>query len=297
MLRDMWKIGAFIGEHSLAKRHRLACYAAVGRWQLASRLLPGPAVVPFANGTRLLAERGMTGATGNIYTGLHEFEDMGFLLHFLRPDDLFADIGANIGSYTILASAAIGANTIAFEPVPATHEWLRLNIALNNIDAKVERHMLALGDKPGHIAFTLDRGPSNRVAVALGSDDSREVEVEITTLDTVLAGRCPALIKIDVEGYETATIAGAQATLANPHLKAIIMEFNGQGAHFGFDETALRQKLAAAGFAEFSYAPFERKLVALGHAKADNIILVRDRAFVEQRVREAPAFTVLGEAI
>jgi len=38
---------------------------------------------------------------------------------------------------------------------------------------------------------------------------------------------------------------------ANPALNAIIMEFNGQGAHFGFDENALRAKMADLGFAEF----------------------------------------------
>ena len=60
----------------------------------------------------------MTGATGNIYTGLHEFEDMMFLLHLLRPGDIFVDAGANIGSYTVLASAVVGAKSISFEPVP-----------------------------------------------------------------------------------------------------------------------------------------------------------------------------------
>lgn len=295
MIKEFWNIASFIGEHPLARRHRLACIGAMVRWQLGARLLPGPAIVPFANGARLFAERGMTGATGNIYTGLHEFEDMGFLLHFLRPEDLFVDVGANVGSYTVLAAAGIGARTISFEPVPATHEWLRLNVALNNIEAKVDRRQLALGDKPGAIAFTLDRGPSNRVSTApVGAN---QVEVPIATLDSALAGQCPLLIKIDVEGYETAAIAGAEQTLARPELKAIIMEFNGQGAHFGYDEAALRQKLAAAGFEEFSYEPFERKLIPIGSAKADNILMIRDRGFVERRLREAPPFTVLGERI
>jgi len=43
--------------------------------------------------------------------------DMGFLLHFLRKDDLFLDVGANIGSYTVLAGGAVGAKSISFEPV------------------------------------------------------------------------------------------------------------------------------------------------------------------------------------
>ena len=39
-------------------------------------------------GSKLIVRNGMTGATGNIYCGLHEFADMGFVLHLLRPGDL-----------------------------------------------------------------------------------------------------------------------------------------------------------------------------------------------------------------
>ncbi len=44
----------------------------------------------------MVVEPGTTGATGNVYCGLHEFEDMALLLHILRKVDRFVDIGANI---------------------------------------------------------------------------------------------------------------------------------------------------------------------------------------------------------
>jgi hypothetical protein len=47
---------------------------------------------------RLAAGREMTRATGNIYCGLHEFADIGFVLHLLRAGDLSVDVGANIDS-------------------------------------------------------------------------------------------------------------------------------------------------------------------------------------------------------
>ena len=49
----------------------------------------------------------MTGATGNIYCGLHEFIELTFLLHLLRPNDLSLNIGANVGSYIILAARVL----------------------------------------------------------------------------------------------------------------------------------------------------------------------------------------------
>ncbi len=78
-------------------------------WQVGSRLVPGPVLVPFIEDIALLAEPGMTGATGNIYCGLHEFEDMAFVLHAIQPGDLFVDVGANVGTYGLLACAGGGA--------------------------------------------------------------------------------------------------------------------------------------------------------------------------------------------
>ena len=65
--------------------------------------------------------RRMTGITGNIYAGLHEFADMAFVLHFLRGRRPVRRCGrANVGSYTILVSGVVGCRTIAFEPDPIT---------------------------------------------------------------------------------------------------------------------------------------------------------------------------------
>jgi hypothetical protein len=51
----------------------------------------------------------MKGAAHFIYPGVCEFEEMAFVLHYARPTDLFVDVGANIGAYTVLAAGASGA--------------------------------------------------------------------------------------------------------------------------------------------------------------------------------------------
>src|SRR5262249_13208614 len=82
-----------------------------------------------------------------IYAGLHEFADMAFALHFLRAGDLFADGGANIGSYTVLASGVVGCRTVAFEPDPATAAALERNVSLNKIAERVELRISAVGEQ------------------------------------------------------------------------------------------------------------------------------------------------------
>lgn len=98
----------FVWRHPLNAKARLAAVSRVARWQIASRLMAGPIAFPFVNESKLFAVRGMTGATGNYYCGLHELNDMAFVLHLLREDDHFLDVGANIGSYSVLAAAAGG---------------------------------------------------------------------------------------------------------------------------------------------------------------------------------------------
>jgi hypothetical protein len=66
------------------------------------------------DGAKFFVRRGETGLTGNVYAGLHEFADMGYLLHVLRAQDTFIDGGANVGAYTILACVARGATGHAF---------------------------------------------------------------------------------------------------------------------------------------------------------------------------------------
>lgn len=99
-----FRLFSYVWRHQLNANGRLQAIGRLLRWQIASRLLAGPIALQFVENTVLFAKRGMAGATGNWYCGLHETEEMGFVLHFLRPDDLFVDVGANIGSYTVLAA-------------------------------------------------------------------------------------------------------------------------------------------------------------------------------------------------
>src|SRR4051794_13217694 len=101
----------FISSNLLTRGARFKALARVAGWQISGRL-QAEIIVPWIANQKLAVKRGMTGATGNIYTGLHEFPDMMFLLHFLRPGDLFLDIGANVGTYTVLASGVCRASSV-----------------------------------------------------------------------------------------------------------------------------------------------------------------------------------------
>ncbi|MBP7950713.1 MAG: hypothetical protein KA004_13765 [Verrucomicrobiales bacterium] len=105
----MYQTIKYICRHPISSRNRAMALQRWLRWQIGSRVLRKPVIWDWIGDAKLVVETGMTGATGNLYCGLHEFADMALVLHLLRPEDGFADIGANIGSYSVLASAVVGA--------------------------------------------------------------------------------------------------------------------------------------------------------------------------------------------
>lgn len=284
----------FILDHPLNRGHAARAIGRYLRWQVGARLLPVPHVMPFVDDTVLVMERGMTGATGNWYCGLHEFADMGFVLHFLRDGDLFVDIGANVGSYTVLGAGAVGARTVSFEPVPGTFAKLERNIAANRLGRLVEAHNVGLSSRDETLRFTAGRDTVNHVVS--GDIDEATVEVPVKRLDDVLAGAVPRLVKLDVEGWEAEVLDGMPATLADPLLAAIITETNhSAGRYDNAGEDRVSMTMRAHGFTAYSYDPFARALVAGGSHY--NTIFARDLDFVRDRLARAPERRVLGRAI
>lgn len=289
------RTAAFILGHPLAKRNPIASLSRYVKWQLGSRMAPGAVVYGWVKRSRLLVHRGETGLTGNIYAGLHEFEDMAFLLHVLRKEDLFVDVGANVGAYTVLACAAVGARVYAFEPVPSTFSRLLDNVRLNRAEHRVQCVNKAIGDAPGVTAFSSADDTTNH-ALANGEHRGDAIQVELTTLDLAIAGESPTLIKIDVEGYETLVVRGAAGALTASSLLAVIMELNGNGTRYGFNDDQLIATMTGLGFLACTYEPFSRRLAPIteGRGTSGNIIFVRDSDAVQRRLESADAVTVLG---
>lgn len=254
------------------------------KWQISQSIFQSPIIYNFTQKSKMIIKKSMTGATGNLYYGLDELNDMGFLLHFLRKEDVFIDVGSNVGSYTILASAEIGAKTISIEPVPSTFNFLTNNISLNNISDLVDVHNIALGSRNGSIRFTIHQDTVNHVAI---NNEKDSIEVQVDTLDSVIRERNPCLIKIDVEGYESEVLKGADITLKNHSLMALIVELNGSGRRYGFNDNDIHQKLIDNGFNPFKYDPFSRSLFSVEESHNQNIIYIRDVDFALQRVKAA----------
>ena len=287
----LFKILKSIYNHPYNSHNKLDGIMRFIKWQINCRLNPYPIIYQFTQNSKLIIFKGLTGATGNLYCGLLEFDDMGFLLHLLRDKDLFIDIGANVGVYTILASSEVGANTIAIEPIPSTFKNLIENINVNQIQEKVKSLNIGLGSKKDIIRFTQTLDTVNHVAT---ENEIDTINVEVEKLDTIAKNKKPLLIKMDVEGFETDVLNGSEEVLKSKDLKAIIIELNGSGERYGYDENQIHIKLLDNGFKPYKYNPKSRKLIQIEHFGSHNTIYIRDIQFVMNRVKTSRKIIVGG---
>lgn len=139
--------------------------------------------------------------------GAWDIETRDAIREHLKPGDLFLDLGAHVGYYSLLA-AQIGAEVVAVEPVPETAELLRRNAALNGY--KIEVHQCAaVPEPPEAIRMELDQYNTG----AAHRSPHGEIIVAGETVEHILAGRRPTFVKLDVEGDEYRLLKGNQALL------------------------------------------------------------------------------------
>ena len=169
----------------------------------------------------------------------------------LREGDLFVDIGANIGVYSIWA-IELGASVVAVEADPEAAGMLRENLRLNGYEQCARVVEAAVADRPGTMRFTTDLGVENHLVL----DDAATGplrEVPVTTLDSLLGDRSAAGAKIDVEGAEALVLQGARHTLAEGRIALIHLEWN--SCSRAADAIALRSSVCCRNTAIASIAP------------------------------------------
>lgn len=136
---------------------------------------------------------------------------------YLRRGDIFIDVGANAGSYTIWA-AELGAEVIALEPVKDTYDLLVENLKLNGYEAKTIQ--AAVGASSGVVRFTSGQDDQNHI------DSSGDIEVEMVTIDLIIGAAEIAGMKIDVEGFEIDVLRGCVRSLREQRIGLMQLEWN-----------------------------------------------------------------------
>jgi FkbM family methyltransferase len=129
----------------------------------------------------------------------------------LKPGDVFIDVGANIGYFTLVASHIVGARgkVIAFEPVPPIVSRLKENTALNNQE-NIEIRESAVADHEGTVRIGKPSG-SDFLGSSIRNKDQNDQcwEVSCVSLDQVVErDQTIKLLKLDAEGAEFLVLKG-----------------------------------------------------------------------------------------
>lgn len=249
------------------------------------------------NNIKFSIKKGDAGLVGNIYFGLYEFEDSMFVIHFLRKNDFFLDIGSNLGHFSLIASGVANANSIAIEPIPTTYERLLKQIKINKFEDKIEALNIGLADVTSTLYFSTDKGTMNGI---VDINYPNAIKVAVTTLDALNgANKNISLIKMDVEGYENYVLQGGIETLSNRNLKAIIVELNNSGAKYNISDNEVYSRLLGFNFKPYKYDPLKRALIKLdSYNKEDfNTIFIRDFEYVKERIDTSEYYKIWNKKI
>jgi FkbM family methyltransferase len=159
------------------------------------------------------------------------------LRRLLGPGDVFYDVGANVGFFTILGARLVGAQgrVVAFEPVPACARAVAHNIALNEF-AHAEIREEAVGAAGGRARLLVvgEASWSHLASTGRHADVRDEIDVAVVAIDELVqAGAIPPpdVLKIDTEGAELQALAGMRATIAR-HRPAIVCELHDTNEQF-----------------------------------------------------------------
>jgi FkbM family methyltransferase len=174
-----------------------------------------------------------SGLAKRIYGECFESVEREFLNAFLRSGDVFVDVGANTGLFALIAAHRVGptGRVYAFEPCLATYQRLVDNVQANGF-ANVRCHRLALSDRNGvarmNVSIEGFDGQNSLAPPTVGGTFSVET-VTCTTWDSFveendLAGRV-AMMKIDVEGWESRVMHGARSVLSRADAPVLQVEF------------------------------------------------------------------------
>jgi len=159
-----------------------------------------------------------------------------FLSSTVKEGNIFYDVGANVGFFSLLAARLVGTTgrVISFEPLPDNLVNLRENAERNQFP-NVQILPFALGATNEEQIFQVSERPTWGKLKSAGHDAPdkylTDIKVTVRRLDDLLIDgviQPPDFVKIDVEGAEVEVIEGAQETLIR-HRPTLIIELHGTG--------------------------------------------------------------------
>jgi FkbM family methyltransferase len=237
-----------------------------------------------------------------IYCDDFERKERHFLTAFLRKGDVFVDVGANIGLFSLIAANRVGDSGVvyAFEPSKKTFYRLLENKKLNKLH-NLQCFQLALSDESGESSFFISEDGFdawNSIAHPIAGKSFSKEPIQCVTWDEFtrnhqLFGKV-AMMKIDVEGWESRVLQGARESLSREDAPLLQVEFTEEAStSAGSSCEQLYHLLENLGYQMFVYDPEKRDLVPDPLKPSypyQNLIAAKVPDKVQERLRDERPF-------
>lgn len=205
-----------------------------------------------------------------IYTDVFEESELSFIKHYLKKGEVFVDIGANVGLFTVHAAKYVGTpgKIIAFEPSPTTYNRLLENIELNKY-SNVETHQLGISGKNEILEMNISQDGfdawnsfSKPTQGSLLKKQSVSC-IQIDRMDEVDSDFYRAsLIKMDIEGWELFALKGGEKFFRTENSPTILIEFTDLNAiNAGTSCKEVYEYLNYLGYELYEFDEINLKLV------------------------------------
>ncbi|MEN3940937.1 FkbM family methyltransferase [Prosthecobacter sp. SYSU 5D2] len=177
-----------------------------------------------------------------------------FILAHVPPGGGFADIGANVGYFTLrVATGRPGATVHAFEPNPPIATLLEESVQLNGLRGRVIVNRLAVGNVPGVLPFCLHE--TNTGHSRLAADGATgDIQVPVIVWDEWWSQQRPEprihCVKMDIEGAELLALHGMTGFLQRQKPALIVEAYDHQLREFGCSREKLQQFILGLGYQE-----------------------------------------------
>lgn len=168
-----------------------------------------------------------------LFFGYYEAAERRLMNSILQNGDVFVDVGANVGVYTLIASRRVGAKgaVYSFEPNPDVAAQLKRNLAANNCP-NVTLFQIPLSSQRAICKLQMPANGfdawSSLANPVMEEPGCLELEIESDSWDNLYLQRTlrkPTFMKIDVEGWESRVMEGARSLLTGDDAPFLMVEF------------------------------------------------------------------------
>lgn len=284
---------SYIWSHPNCKQQKLQSILRFMGWQIYKRLTHRYLDIQIIPNTKIRCHPDSYSAAAVLYCGLYDYDEMNFLLRYLRAEDSFLDIGANVGVYTLLAASKIHAGSLhSFEVFPKNYRRLQENLRLNQFN-QVKTYAIAVSNQPGTVALNLAEGDS--MPFITQTETINTIMVPTDTLDNLLQNYSLTnltLAKMDIEGAELLAFKGAVSLLKKQRPYVWILEINDAVNNFGYRKQDVVDFLQNYGYNLYRYSADTNQVspITLEQQQGNNVLAIADFAldFVRDRLTEIP---------